>query len=115
MKCETQLLGEIINFKRGYDLPSRVRKSGIVPIISSSGITDYHSEAAKSGEGVETGRYGTLIENNLKRVKLLEEKAFLSYKAIVKIEKMEEFAIEEVCQTPGGGTRATGNPQFWNE
>ncbi|MBK9270258.1 MAG: restriction endonuclease subunit S [Saprospiraceae bacterium] len=60
MKWEKKPLGEIINLKRGYDLPSQKRKQGFVPIISSSGITDFHSEPAKTGEGVVTGRYGTL-------------------------------------------------------
>ncbi|MBK8700270.1 MAG: restriction endonuclease subunit S [Saprospiraceae bacterium] len=60
MNFEKKYLGEIVNLKRGYDLPSQHRKQGIVPIISSSGITDYHSEPAKTGEGVVTGRYGTL-------------------------------------------------------
>lgn len=60
MNWEQKTLGEIINLKRGYDLPSQKRKQGFVPIISSSGITDFHSEPAKTGEGVVTGRYGTL-------------------------------------------------------
>lgn len=60
MKWEKKELGDIINLKRGYDLPSRKRISGTVPIISSSGITDFHSEPVHSGEGVVTGRYGTL-------------------------------------------------------
>ena len=59
--------------------------------------------------------YDDLIENNLKRIKLLEEKTFLSYKGIVNSEKLEEFTIEEVCDTEGGGTPATGNRQFWDE
>ena len=59
--------------------------------------------------------YDDLIENNLKRIKLLEEKAFLRYKQIVKEEKMEDFLIEEVCETIGGGTPATGNPTFWDD
>lgn len=59
--------------------------------------------------------YDDLIENNLKRIKLLEEKVFASYKLIVKNEKLEEFTIEEICDTIGGGTPATGNPNFWNE
>ncbi len=41
--------------------------------------------------------YDDLIENNLKRIKLLEEKAFLSYKTIVKDEKLEELTIEELA------------------
>lgn len=59
--------------------------------------------------------YDDLIENNLKRIKLLEEKAFLRYKQIVREEKMDEFLIEDVCETLGGGTPATGNPNFWND
>jgi type I restriction enzyme S subunit len=185
MSWEKKPLGEIINLKRGYDLPSQKRKYGYVPIISSSGITDFHSEPAKTGEGVVTGRYGTLgqlfyingdywplnttlyvqdfkgnipkfiyyflktlslekfnaasavpgldrnvlhkidvnfishlptqrkiasilsayddlIENNLKRIKLLEEKAFASYKLIVQNEKLEEFTIEELANVVMG-------------
>jgi type I restriction enzyme S subunit len=59
--------------------------------------------------------YDELIENNLRRVKLLEERAFLRYKEIVRGEKLEEYLIEQVCETIGGGTPATGNAQFWNE
>ncbi len=59
--------------------------------------------------------YDDLIENNLKRIKLLEEKAFLRYKGIVKSEKIEEFFIDEVCDTLGGGTPATGDRRFWDE
>ncbi|AEI49866.1 restriction endonuclease subunit S [Runella slithyformis] len=44
--------------------------------------------------------YDDLIENNLKRIKLLEEKAFLRYKAIVKSEKiMLEEKLMNVIQT----------------
>ena len=53
-------LGEVITLQRGFDLPSRDRKPGRVPILSSSGITDYHSEVKVPGPGVVTGRYGTI-------------------------------------------------------
>ena len=53
-------LGEVITLQRGFDLPSQDRKPGRVPIISSSGITDYHSEVGVPGPGVVTGRYGTI-------------------------------------------------------
>ena len=59
--------------------------------------------------------YDDLIENNLKRIKLLEEKAFVTYKGIVSSEKLEEFTIDEVCETSGGGTPSTTNSQFWDE
>jgi len=46
--------------------------------------------------------YDNLIENNLKRIKLLEEKANLRYKGIVRSEKMKEFTIEELANVVMG-------------
>lgn len=53
-------LGEVINLKRGYDLASSKRIFGKYPIISSSGITDFHNQCKKHPPGVITGRYGTI-------------------------------------------------------
>ncbi len=53
-------LGDVVNLKRGYDLPHNLRTPGPFPVVSSSGITDKHSEAKVKGPGVVTGRYGTL-------------------------------------------------------
>jgi type I restriction enzyme S subunit len=53
-------LGEVIELKRGYDLPQQHRRTGRVPIVSSSGVTDHHAVAMVKGPGVVTGRYGTL-------------------------------------------------------
>lgn len=53
-------LGEQINLKRGYDLPSKDRLNGHIPIYSSSGISGFHSEKMSDGPGVITGRYGTI-------------------------------------------------------
>jgi type I restriction enzyme S subunit len=58
-QCE---LGEVITLKRGYDLPKQNRDPGPFPIISSAGVTGYHSAAKVKGPGVVTGRYGTLGE-----------------------------------------------------
>lgn len=55
-------LGDVVTLHRGYDLPSSQRRSGTIPIVSSSGITGYHDEAKISPPGVVTGRYGTLGE-----------------------------------------------------
>ena len=55
-------LGEVVNLKRGYDLPHGDRIPGPFPVVSSSGITDHHSESKVKGPGVVTGRYGTLGE-----------------------------------------------------
>lgn len=56
---ETQL-GSVVALKRGYDLPAHRRRPGSVPVVSSSGITDYHAESMVTGPGVVTGRSGTL-------------------------------------------------------
>jgi type I restriction enzyme, S subunit len=59
---EAKKLGEVAMLQRGYDLPHKERKHGIVPIISSSGSTDTHNESRAAGPGVVTGRYGTIGE-----------------------------------------------------
>ena len=59
--------------------------------------------------------YDDLIENNLKRIKLLEEKTNVGYQLVANSEKLQEFLIEDVCDTIGGGTPSTSNPQFWHE
>ena len=53
-------LGDVLELKRGYDLPAAQRLSGTVPIISSSGPSGLHSEAKASAPGIVTGRYGTI-------------------------------------------------------
>ena len=55
-------LGDVLTLKRGYDLPQSKRRPGTIPIMSSSGVTDFHDEAKVRGPGVVTGRYGTLGE-----------------------------------------------------
>lgn len=58
--------------------------------------------------------YDDMIENNMRRVGLLEEMARVRYKEIVAGGEMEEFFIENVCETLGGGTPATNNSSFWD-
>lgn len=53
-------LGEVIELKRGYDLPQSKRKKGNVPLVSSSGVSDSHDTSMVKGPGVVTGRYGTI-------------------------------------------------------
>lgn len=55
-------LGDVITLKRGHDLPEQSRVDGDIPVVSSSGVTGFHSEAKASAPGVVTGRYGTLGE-----------------------------------------------------
>ncbi|EMI7477284.1 restriction endonuclease subunit S [Morganella morganii] len=57
--CE---LGDVIEFKRGYDLPKTIRGAGDIPVISSSGKSGFHNEFKVMAPGVVTGRYGTIGE-----------------------------------------------------
>lgn len=53
-------LGDVLELKRGYDLPQQDRRSGNVQIISSSGEVGFHDTAMADAPGVVTGRYGTI-------------------------------------------------------
>jgi type I restriction enzyme, S subunit len=53
-------LGELLELKRGYDLPSGHRRLGKVPIVSSSGPSGAHDQSKARAPGIVTGRYGTI-------------------------------------------------------
>ena len=53
-------LGDFITLQRGFDLPRQNRRSGRVPVVSSSGVSDYVAESRVRAPGVVTGRYGTI-------------------------------------------------------
>jgi type I restriction enzyme S subunit len=53
-------LGEVLTLQRGFDLPARSRRPGPHPIVSSSGVTGFHSEFKVEAPGVVIGRYGSL-------------------------------------------------------
>jgi len=57
--------------------------------------------------------YDDLIENNLKRIKLLEEQAFLKYKGILTTERLEKISVFDYAHIMSGGTPSTTNPNFW--
>jgi len=59
---KTYKLGEIIELKRGYDLPEYNRVHGKFPVFTSSGFSSWHNGFKVKGPGVVTGRYGTLGE-----------------------------------------------------
>lgn len=59
---KTYKLGELIELKRGYDLPDYNRVKGEFPVYTSSGFSSLHNEAKVEAPGVITGRYGTLGE-----------------------------------------------------
>lgn len=59
---EIKSMKHAVILQRGHDLPSDDRIEGNIPIVSSGGITGYHSEAITSAPTIVTGRYGTIGE-----------------------------------------------------
>lgn len=59
-KWKTAELQELVFFQRGFDITKAQQKPGSIPVVSSSGINSYHSEAKVVGPGVVIGRKGTL-------------------------------------------------------
>jgi len=59
--------------------------------------------------------YDDLIENNLKRIKLLEEKAFLRYKQIVREEKMEKYILSDFGDIITGKTPSTTIADYFGD
>lgn len=57
---EEKKLGEVCILQRGFDLPKRLREKGTVPLVSSSGTIDNHSQHKVSAPGVVTGRSGSI-------------------------------------------------------
>ena len=53
-------LGEVVDLKRGFDLPASERVDGPYSVYSSSGQTGTHTAPAVEGPCVITGRYGTI-------------------------------------------------------
>ncbi|MEW6710696.1 MAG: restriction endonuclease subunit S [Candidatus Riflebacteria bacterium] len=53
-------LSDLVIFQRGFDITKAQQSHGIVPIISSSGVSSYHNKAKCKAPGVITGRKGTL-------------------------------------------------------
>jgi len=53
-------LGDVLTFQRGFDITKNEQSEGIIPIVSSSGISSFHNKFKVSGPGVVTGRKGTL-------------------------------------------------------
>lgn len=60
MSWTKKTLGNVVDLKRGFDLPASRRVDGDFPVYSSSGLTGTHDNCAVKGPCVITGRYGTI-------------------------------------------------------
>lgn len=59
-KPQNCLLGDLIEFQRGYDLPKRKFVHGKYPVQSSNGILGYHHEYKVKAPSITIGRSGTV-------------------------------------------------------
>lgn len=53
-------IGEQITLQRGFDITKKEQEEGIVPVVSSGGVSSYHNRSKVNGPGVILGRKGTL-------------------------------------------------------
>jgi type I restriction enzyme, S subunit len=57
---KTTTLGDVVEFQRGFDLPTQDRIEGKYPLVASTGIDGYVKEFKVKCPGVITGRSGSL-------------------------------------------------------
>lgn len=104
IRGETQLKTKYIKYCLDAYLDGLLQLAGggTFPNLSKNDIGGFkipYSEKAESIAAILSA-YDDLIENNLKRIKLLEEKAFLRYKQIKSEERIEvEDKLENLIQT----------------
>lgn len=53
-------LRHVLLLQRGHDLPSDDRRDGLIPIVTSGGVSSKHDVAVADAPGIVTGRYGTI-------------------------------------------------------
>ena len=53
-------LGDILNFRRGHDLPKSEMKAGDIPVAGSNGIIGYHDTATPVSPCITIGRSGNV-------------------------------------------------------
>lgn len=60
MKWEKKPLTDFVWFQRGFDLPKDKFVNGEFPVVGSTSILGYHTEAKVKAPGIVTGRSGTI-------------------------------------------------------
>ena len=57
IKCT---LGDILNFRRGHDLPKTSMQAGNIPVAGSNGVIGYHNECTPISPCITIGRSGNV-------------------------------------------------------
>ena len=53
-------LGELLNFRRGHDLPKTKMLDGNIPVVGSNGIIGFHNEVTTKAPCLTIGRSGNI-------------------------------------------------------
>jgi len=53
-------LGDLVNFKRGFDLPKTDMVEGPIPVVGSNGIIGYHNISTTNAPCLTIGRSGNI-------------------------------------------------------
>ena len=54
------ILGDLVTFQRGYDLPKSKMNAGKYPVVGSNGIIGYHDEYTTESPSITVGRSGNV-------------------------------------------------------
>jgi type I restriction enzyme S subunit len=63
MSCEgwkEVILGDLLNFRRGHDLPRSEMKSGNIPVVGSNGVIGFHNRYTTKAPCLSIGRSGNI-------------------------------------------------------
>jgi type I restriction enzyme S subunit len=57
---DVRQLGRFITLQRGFDITKDQQSTGDIPVVSSGGVSSYHSKSTSYGPGVIVGRKGSV-------------------------------------------------------
>lgn len=85
---EKMRLIDVLELKRGYDLPTKNRKGGSIPVVAATGIVGWHNEEKIAEKGITTGRSGTIGKV------LLHYKSFWALNTTLYIKTLTGISLE---------------------
>ena len=67
-KWREMTLGEVVNFRRGHDLPKSKMVSGNIPVVGSNGVIGRHNASTTPAPCITIGRSGNVGKPHLSQV-----------------------------------------------
>ena len=60
MRFDKVKLGELLNFRRGHDLPKTKMQEGLIPVVGSNGVIGFHNKFTTRAPLLSIGRSGNI-------------------------------------------------------